>query len=60
MRSFENIVRVLVLVFLSGLAIADENMLMTQSIPTLDEVGLIGLIALVGVIAGWIIKRNGK
>lgn len=31
-----------------------------QSVPTLDEWGLVGLIAVVGVVAGIAIRRGGK
>lgn len=43
-----------------ALSHAQVNELLSQSVPTLNEVGLIGLVALLGFIAGWIIKRNGK
>lgn len=50
----------MVLVCLPVASYAQVNMLMTQSIPALDEIGLISLVALVGVVAGWAIKRRGK
>lgn len=46
--------------FLPTLAHAQANLLLTQSVPALDEYGLIGLVAAVGVVAGWILKRRGK
>jgi ABC-type iron transport system FetAB permease component len=48
------------LAFLPAVSQAQQNMAMTQSIPALDEIGLIGLVALVGAVAGWVIKRHGK
>lgn len=32
----------------------------TQSVPTLDEIGLTSLVTLVGVVAGVVIRRRGK
>lgn len=31
-----------------------------QSVPTLDEFGLIGLIAGIGIVAGLVMRRRGK
>lgn len=41
-------------------ALAQVNMAVTQSIPTLDEVGLAGLVAAVGAVGGWILKKRSK
>jgi hypothetical protein len=45
---------------LADLACANAVNTQTQSVPTLDEIGLTGLVTLVGVVAGIVIRRRGK
>ncbi len=51
------------LVFLmASTAVVAANALFTQTqaVPALDEVGLIGLIVVIGAAAGWIVKNRKK
>jgi len=60
MKSIANKMLAMVLACLPVASYAQVNMAITQSIPALDEIGLISLVALVGAVAGWAIKRNRK
>ena len=40
-------------------AVAQSNsVIFVSSIPTLDDLGIVGLIALVGVVGGWLARRR--
>jgi hypothetical protein len=39
---------------------ASDNNAMTQSVPTLDEFGMIALVAVLCGVAGWLVSRRGK
>jgi hypothetical protein len=41
-------------------ASANAALTQVQSVPALDELGMIGLIAALGIAAGWIVKNRRK
>lgn len=46
--------------FMSGAAAANSAFTQAQSVPTLDELGMVGLIVAIGLAAGWIVRNRGK
>lgn len=50
----------LLLVAIASEASAQSNTLAFATIPTVDDVGLVVLVVMVGVVGGWIVRRRKK
>ncbi len=54
------IVGIAALLSCASVAAANAFLTQTQAVPALNEIGLGALIAGVGIVAGWVIRKRGK